>query len=353
MIKLTAVSLFSGAGGLDVGFKRAGFQIVAANELDTTACKTYRVNHPETTLFEGDINYHIESFRTFEGVDIVFGGPPCQGFSVAGKMDVNDPRSQLIFSFANALDVIKPRAFIMENVKTLATLSKFQSVRDDLLKKFNELGYQVSIHILNAKDYGSAQSRERAFFIGTKQNDQHLRHELLQKYKHPAVSVRSIIQHLGPAGSPTNPKVCNAKITIAKNPILRQSPYAGMLFNGQGRPINPDGWSSTLPASMGGNRTPIIDERHLYDNQGSWIETYHATLLKNQSKISNMKIPSFLRRLTVDETALLQGFPKDYIFIGSQSKVYTQIGNAVPCTLAESIACTVRDILKQKNHLNL
>ena len=95
---MKAVSLFSGAGGMDVGFKAAGFEIVAANELDKHACETFRANHPETMLLEGDINNCGADFSAFVGVDVVFGGPPCQGFSVAGKMDPDDPRSKLIFS---------------------------------------------------------------------------------------------------------------------------------------------------------------------------------------------------------------------------------------------------------------
>jgi DNA (cytosine-5)-methyltransferase 1 len=127
-----------------------------------------------------------------------------------------------------------------------------------------------------------------------------------------------------------------------------------MLFNGQGRPLNPDGWSSTLPASMGGNRTPIVDEEHLYKNSDSWVERYHALLMRGESATPELDVPKRLRRLTIDEVAILQGFPNDYIFIGSQSKVYSQIGNAVPCTLAAAVAATLRDMLlglkKQQSH---
>lgn len=345
MKKITAVSLFSGAGGMDVGFERAGFEVVAANEMDSFACKTFRENHPGTTLLEGDINDHISGLAKYKNIDVVFGGPPCQGFSVAGKMDLNDPRSKLVFSFVDVVEKLKPKMFVMENVKSLATLDKFKNIREGLFRRFYNLGYSVSMNVLNAKDYGSAQNRERVFFIGSLHKISELVPSVLQSYKQKALSVRAVIQHLGPAGSDANAKVCNAKITLASNPILRKSPYAGMLFNGQGRPLNPDGWSGTLPASMGGNRTPIIDERHLYEYKDSWVESYHGKLMNGEPSTPELDVPKYLRRLTVDEASLLQGFPAGYKFIGPQSKVYSQIGNAVPCTLAEAVASTVSDLI--------
>ncbi|MFM8333702.1 MAG: DNA cytosine methyltransferase [Candidatus Methylumidiphilus sp.] len=103
-----------------------------------------------------------------------------------------------------------------------------------------------------------------------------------------------------------------------------------------------------MPASMGGNRTPIIDEGHLYHGQESWVERYHAGLMRGEKPDPNGTVPQHLRRLTVDEAIVLQGFPENYRFIGPQSKVYCQIGNAVPCALADAVASTVRDALLGK-----
>ena len=150
---MKAISLFSGAGGMDVGFKNAGFNVIAANEMDKHACDTFRANHPECNLIEGDIDSCGEAFIGLKGIDVVFGGPPCQGFSVAGKMDPDDPRSKLIFSFCNVVEKIKPKAFVMENVKALGSLSKFEDVRTELLSRFQKAGYVVTIHILNSKDF--------------------------------------------------------------------------------------------------------------------------------------------------------------------------------------------------------
>jgi DNA (cytosine-5)-methyltransferase 1 len=346
---MKAVSLFSGAGGMDVGFERAGFDIVAASELDAHACATFRENHPQTILYEGDITKNIEKLASVKNVDIVFGGPPCQGFSVAGKMDSNDPRSKLIFSFADVIGVLNPRAFVMENVKALGELSKFAEVRRELMTRFFKSGYTVNMHVLNAKDFGVPQSRERVFFIGVKPKIKLASSQQFKKYILKPPSLREAIGHLGPAGCPTNNRVCNAKVTLASKPILRKSPYAGMMFNGQGRPLNPDGWASTLPASMGGNRTPIVDERHLYSNSPSWVEHYHHHLMKGGKPYNMNEVPGYLRRLTVDEAILLQGFPADYKFCGPQSRVFSQIGNAVPCKLAQVVASVVRQLLEEKS----
>jgi DNA (cytosine-5)-methyltransferase 1 len=347
MSKLKAISLFSGAGGMDVGVLSAGFDIIAANEIDSYACQTYKANHPNSRLIEGDINLHINEIIQFKKIDLIVGGPPCQGFSIAGKMNPEDPRSSLIFSFCDVVEKISPISFIMENVKALGTLSKFENIRSKLLTRLDKAGYSVTTVLLNAKDYGIPQSRERVFFIGIKKGYARINEFDFQKYKQPAVSLRDAISHLNRAGTITNPNITKAKITLAAKPILRKSPYAGMLFNGQGRPLNPDTWCSTLPASMGGNRTPIIDEDHMYDFKTSWVEKYHQDILKGNLSADYKEAPSRLRRLTIDEAAIIQTFPNNYKFIGPQTKIFSQIGNAVPCKLAQVVASVVKENLEK------
>jgi len=171
------------------------------------------------------------------------------------------------------------------------------------------------------------------------------------RYKKPSPTVRDIVFPLGVAGSKNNQRVCNAKITIAAKPVMRRSPYAGMMFNGQGRPLNPNGYSCALHASMGGNKTPIIDEEHCYFGQDSWVEWYHSYLMKGGNPLPLDAAPKRLRRLTIDEACRIQTFPHDYQFIGGQSSIYRQIGNAVPCDLAQVVAEVVRDFLCQPNLL--
>ena len=343
---MRAISLFSGAGGMDIGFKAAGFSVVAANEFDRHACSTFRANHPEVELHEGDIVECMPQISAHHDIDVVFGGPPCQGFSVAGKMSLDDPRSQLVFRFVEAVDRIRPRAFVMENVRALAALSKFAEIRTELIYRLSKCGYRVSMHVLNSRDFGVPQSRERVFFIGVKVGAPSIKDSLFKRLHKQPPTLREAIGHFGRAGTANNKRTCNAKITLAAKPVLRRSPYAGMMFNGQGRPLNPDGWSSTLPASMGGNRTPIVDEEHLYNHSPAWIETYHRHLMNGGEPLGMYDTPSHLRRITIDEAAHLQGFPANYNFQGPASRVFCQIGNAVPCTLAEAVATVVRDSLE-------
>ena len=127
--KIKAVSLFSGAGGMDVGFENAGVEVVFANELMKEAADTYKANHSAGVMVNDNIYNVLDGMERFSGVDIVFGGPPCQGFSVAGKMDPDDERSKLIFTFLDVVEKVRPRAFVMENVKALGVLEKWENVR--------------------------------------------------------------------------------------------------------------------------------------------------------------------------------------------------------------------------------
>ena len=343
---LSGLSLFSGAGGMDVGFIRAGVQVISAHDINKDACLTYEANHPRGIINCSDLNRNLTDLRQFEGIDIVFGGPPCQGFSVAGKMNPDDPRSKLLWVFMKAVDYTRPRAFICENVKALAVLDKWSEVRQQLFRFARQLGYTYKLVVLNSTAFGVPQSRERMFLIGFRDIEDISELEAqFDRYKKQAPTVRDIILPLGVAGSENNKRVCNAKVTIAAKPIMRRSPYAGMMFNGQGRPLNPTGYSCALHASMGGNKTPIIDEGHCYFDQDSWVEWYHSYLMAGGEPLSLDAAPKRLRRLTIDEALRIQTFPHDYQFIGGQSSIYRQIGNAVPCDLAQVVAEVVRDFL--------
>jgi DNA (cytosine-5)-methyltransferase 1 len=344
-----SISLFTGAGGMDVGFSRAGFNVVWANEINTDACETYKLNH-KGEIECGDIRNSMEKLSSFKNIDVVFGGPPCQGFSVAGKMDPNDERSKLIFSFMDVVEKVQPKAFVLENVKALAVLDKWAPVRSALFTRAHKLGYDFTeLILLNATNYGVSQKRERMFFIGIKNATNITKSmtgfsEYLKKYQKRALPIRKLFNTLGPVGTEKNQKVCRAKITLARAPILRRSAYAGMIFNGAGRPIDADGYSNTLPASMGGNRTPIIDENQIFNGGESWIESYHEKLWAGE-KPKDVIPPNYLRRITVEEAARIQTFPEDYKFAGKQNSIYSQIGNAVPCELAYAVGAALQDVL--------
>lgn len=352
MTTRSAVSLFTGAGGLDIGFGQAGFETVWASELNPDAAATFDLHHSKGVMRCGDLHGYLAELDKLDSPDVLIGGPPCQGFSVAGYMDLNDPRSELVFTYMDALRRLKPRAFVLENVKALATLAKFRPIRERLLREARDAGYDAGLYIVRASDYGVPQARERMLIVGFRYGRAADFFAYLQSQRQPAPKLREAIAHLGRAGSPTNPRVCKAKVTIARQPVLRSSPYAGMLFNGQGRPLDPDGYASTLPATMGGNRTPILDEEQLYGEAEAWVVAYHARLLKGGKPLSGKFAPARLRRLTIDEAAAIQTFPPNYRFVGRSSSIFTQIGNAVPCELARRVGVSVKAVLEgyRSNH---
>ena len=344
---MKAISLFAGAGGLDLGFVKAGFEIEWSNDIDKDACRTYKANLGDHIRC-GSIDFFLPSLDRFKDqLDLIIGGPPCQGFSVAGKMDPNDPRSKHVWTFANLVDKLQPRGFVMENVKALGQLERWKPLREELLRFFRKAGYAANFVVVNATDFDVPQSRERVLFIGFKANPVFVPDlaTMLSPYKAKALPIRNTLLRLDKAGTGNNQSICKAKITLTNNPVMRKSPYAGMLFNGLGRPINLDGYCATLPASMGGNKTPIVDEQELYQGANGWVANYHSKLTKNLIIPEQAIVPSFLRRLTVEEASLIQTFPVDFNWHGSQSSKMKQIGNAVPCNLAHRIAMMMRDYL--------
>ena len=351
--QLNSISLFSGAGGMDEGVKRAGFDVLLANDIDHDACATYRLNHGKN-IIEGPIGDILPQFSQIKGIDLVFGGPPCQGFSVAGRMDPDDPRSALMSAFFDAVEKISPAAFICENVKALAALGRWQSVRSAIMARVKK-DYHAELIVLRASDFGVPQNRERMFIVGIKKadfgpDDFDLRRELvrrLQRFQRTPKTVGEIIRELGPAGSQGNRRVCSAKITFAKAPVLRKSPFAGMLFNGAGRPFSASGVAPTLPASMGGNKTPIVDEAEIFEGATSYVADYHAEVVAGKAPRSG-QAPRRLRRLTVDECLAIQSFPPSYELSGSRSAMYRQIGNAVPCDLALAVASAAKEIILER-----
>jgi len=352
---MKAVSLFCGAGGMDVGFVKAGVNVLWANEIDADAANTYEKNNPNTVLRRGDIKAAKDELRDYGkgDIEIVFGGPPCQGFSVAGKMDPDDDRSKLIWEFIDVVRILNPSVFVMENVKALGELKKWQPIRERLVNNVHEMGYSCFFRVLNSADFGVPQKRERVFFIGLSNaasSVERLFNSTITSYMMPREGLRDCLMKLPSAGSPGNPITCSAKISVATNPVMRKSPYAGMLFNGMGRPLDLDNQSNTLPASMGGNKTPILDEKILRDkNAENWIADYHEKLKCGDISLVDVIVPQHIRRITLTEAAAIQTFPNDYEFVGEKSSIYRQIGNAVPCKLAEAVAKAVIEVHQKAN----
>ena len=347
----TFISLYAGAGGLDIGFMLAGFVPLWVSELDPLAMRTHELAYEQLSathphLATANHSIHIgdvlaiaeEELPARHMADLVIGGPPCQGFSVAGKMDPNDERSKHVFHFLDMVERVNPRAFVMENVKALYQNARWAEVRTALIDRAQGLGYSTLLTLVNAADFGVPQARERMFLLG-------IRHDcgtpapLIPTTPSHHFSVRDALSQLPKYGTPGNDSLCSAQITTAKSPVLRRSPFAGMLFNGAGRPLNLEVPSMTLPASMGGNKTPIIDQRSLEEPHVTpWVQGYHKELWSRGSTAVTSEIPPFLRRLTVEEAAAIQTFPRGMTWCGPRSAQFRQIGNAVPPRLALAAA---------------
>ncbi|RZT94665.1 DNA (cytosine-5)-methyltransferase 1 [Advenella incenata] len=318
-----AIDLFAGAGGLSLGLKLAGWDVQIALEIDTDAVTTHRANMPEVHHLCDDIR--DVDFAEFTGLGLVAGGPPCQPFSVSGKqLGIQDVRD-MVPQFVRAVKESKPAAFLMENVHGLTT-AKFRPYLETQIKALARLGYEVHWKVLNAADYGVPQNRRRLFIIGVPKGVQFQfpepTHGPNSPRQTPYASVRQAI-HDAPYDAPNS-----AKVVYCKNPILRKSPYAGMLLNGKGRPLNLDGPSHTIPATAGGNRTHIIDIKGV-------LKKYHTFLANGGSpRIGEV---ADCRRLTVRESARIQTFPDWFEFTGPRSRQYSQIGNAVPPLLAKVV----------------
>lgn len=330
-VSMNAIDLFSGAGGLSMGLRNAGWNVMAAVEVDKYAVATHHANFPETKTLRCDVR--DVDWRKFQDIDLVAGGPPCQPFSVSGKQLGHADMRDMVPEFVRIVSEVKPAAFIMENVKGLA-LVKFKHYLEKAIADLAALGYNVSHTVLNAADYGVPQFRERLFIVGLRDgkfNFPKPTHGPGRKF--PWVSVAEAITD-APEDSPNL-----AKVVYCKNPILRKSPNAGMLVNGKGRPLNMEKPSLTIPASAGGNRTHIIDKDLV-------LLKYHASLMKGGS--SRAGIVPGCRRLTLRECARIQGFPDAFTFAGPKSKQFSQVGNAVPPFLAEAVCRSVKKQLEKQ-----
>lgn len=299
---MKVVSLFSGAGGLDLGFKMAGHKIVWANDIFQDAVETYRTNLGKHIVCD-DIS-NIDSSE-IPDCDIVIGGFPCQGFSVANtKRSVDDKRNILYHQLVRVVEAKKPNFFVAENVKGILNLGK-GTIIELILKDFRKIGYTVHVDVLNAADYGVPQLRQRVFIVGVR-NDINFRFN----YPNPThskdgvdglrkwVTVGEAFEGLPDPDEPND--ILNHEYSKYK---LRFNGYLGH------RVIDPD-----KPA-------PTVTARG--DDKGGVVVLHH---------------PSNKRRMSCRELAIVQSFPIDYKFLGPRSSIYRQIGNAVPPLLSYAVA---------------
>ena len=328
---MNIISLFSGCGGLDLGFERAGFEIPVANEYDKTIWETFKINHPQTRLIEGDIRQINESDFPSD-VDGIIGGPPCQSWSEAGALrGIDDARGQLFFDYIRILRKVKPKFFLAENVSGMLADRHNEAVQN-IIKLFEESGYDVTLTLVNAKDYGVAQERKRVFYIG-------FRKDLGIDFKFPVgstvddtkkLTLRDIIWDLQETAVPSAAR-------NHRNPnAINNNEY----FTGEYSPI-----------FMSRNRVKSWDEQ-AFTVQASGRQCQLHPQAPKMVKVGKndcrfVKGQEHLyRRMTVREVARIQGFPDDFIFLyEGVNDAYKMIGNAVPVNLAYEIACEIKKVL--------
>ena len=307
------VSLFSGAGGLDLGFKRAGFEIVWANDFDKDAVETYKKNIGNECIC-GDISV-IDS-KDIPACDVIIGGFPCQGFSVANtKRNVLDERNKLYLQYIRILKDKKPKFFVAENVKGILSIGHGAVIKA-IINDFSEAGYNVTYKMLNAADYGVPQTRQRVIIVGVRK-DLNIDFEF-PKPTHSKngenglpkwISVAEAFKDIPDPDGPDADAVPNNE--YSKYKVLLNG-YLGK------RPVD-----SNKPA-------PTVTARG--DRKGGVVVLPH---------------PSGNRRMTIRELATIQSFPLDFTFQGKRTDCYRQIGNAVPVLLAETIAKAVLEKVRE------
>jgi DNA (cytosine-5)-methyltransferase 1 len=316
-MKFRVLELFSGAGGLALGLEQAGWSHVAAVEYDSVAAETFRNNFPHCDVVVENIR-KLE-FHGYRGnIELLAGGPPCQPFSVAGHQRAFEDDRDCVPDFVRAVSQVQPQMFLMENVAGLA-LARHRAYLHNVLLQLESHGYLVRHAVLDAADYGVPQHRNRLIIIGTR--DVPFSFSSIPQIAVPKPA-REVLTEL-PPDEPNH-----AIVTYAAKPVMRPSPFAGMLVNGGGRPINLDRPSQTIPASAGGNRTHIVDWNGV-------LLKYHTRLMAGHEPLNG--VVKGVRRLSVRESARLQSFPDSFAFSGTRSAQYRQIGNAVPPQLGKAI----------------
>lgn len=333
---MNIISLFSGCGGLDLGFERAGFNIPVANEFDKTIWATFKANHPQTHLIEGDVRQvtrkDIEPFLSGE-VDGIIGGPPCQSWSEAGALrGIEDARGQLFYDYIRILTEFRPKFFLAENVSGMLANRHSEAVQN-ILKLFREAGYNVSLTLVNAKDYGVAEERKRVFYIG-------FRDDLDVQFKFPQgstaeddkkLTLRDIIWDLQDTAVPAGPKNHHNPAAVNNNEY-----YTGdfsSIFMSRNRVKSWDEQAFTVQAS--GRQCQL----HPQAPKMVKMDKDVCRFVKGQEHL--------YRRMTIREVARVQGFPDDFRFVYEETNnAYKMIGNAVPVNLAYEIACGIRTALE-------
>lgn len=366
---MNAIDLFAGCGGFSLGFIKAGFHITKAVEIDSSIANTYKKNHTSTEVIVEDIST-IDNGTFFQNkeADVIIGGPPCQGFSMAGARIrngfIDDPRNYLFKHYFNILKIVKPKAFIIENVKGLLTMHQ-GAIFNEIIKLFSDKEqlqgdiYFIYHDVFNAKDFGIPQNRERLIIIGTL-NKQYNFDSIFKKVK---VNIQSKYPFYF-----DNVSVWDAISDLSKlstnesdNYFIQNkeyiSEYQKFFISDNARIYN---HNATNHSSIAIKRMQKIMSGENYLKLNEKINSVHSgsygRLEKNNiaptittrfdtPSAGRFIHPDFNRTITPREAARIQSFPDDFIFYGNRSSVCKQIGNAVPPKISYFLAESIKDIL--------
>lgn len=369
-VELTAISLFCGAGGCSLGFKQAGYSILYANDKDSSAIETYRQNFPEALCSNEDID-HLDFNKILNklglkpgDLDILIGGPPCQGFSTAGSRFWDDPRNHLLKSYISALNIVKPKWFIMENVEGLLTANNGAYIYE-VSKAFIEIGYSIRVEKIYAQEYGIPQRRKRVFIVGNRFGYNYKIPEAKSRisgqiFRNSDITIAHAISSL--------PKATNSKNILLPSISSPPSDQFDAYLRGNAKTISDHYYSEInrvqhqrISALLPGQTMKDLPEHLQHESfkkranrrvaDGMPTEKRGGApsglkrLINNEPSLTitgaatrELIHPLEDRPLTIREAARIQTFPDDFIFYGNSSQKIQQIGNAIPPILARIFA---------------
>ena len=384
--KPTFADFFAGAGGLSCGFTQAGFRVCFANDFEDVCIRTYKFNHPElpsNNIIQGDIREIVNNIKDYikEEVDVVVGGPPCQGFSSANQQRIiDDPRNELYKYFIKAVSNILPKFVIMENVKGMLSVAN-QVVEDyqniDETRNGEHYSYRVAYKLLNSVDFSVAQSRERLIYIAIRtdivdkrQISPELIFEQIDTINKGNIihTLKEALEFIKPLEAPriknmnevddsnTGKKIDKNDYNGQENEYLRLingGRNINYLFNHKARFVNDINYDIYRLLNQGDDASDskIADIMPYKNRLHCFKDKYYKLIADKPSRTITAHLrmdchshihPFQIRALTPREAARCQSFPDDYLFLGAYLKTYMQIGNAVPCLMAKVIANVIK-----------
>ena len=384
--KYTLVDFFCGAGGLSLGFLQQGFNVKFANDIEDVCIETYKYNHPElpsNKLIQGDIKEIVENIEQYidQEIDIVVGGPPCQGFSEANRQRViDDPRNKLYKYFVKAVEKIAPKFVVMENVKGML------KVADQVVEDYGKLrvkdgcSYLVAYRVLNSQNFSVAQSRERLIYIAIRSDvaeekgitpatifetiEKSCKNNRIFNLNDALLDIKELdaprIKNMNEVDSDKTGKKIDVNIFENNaNPyltLINQGSSIPYLYNHKARYVSDVNYEIYRRLNPGDDATDekIKDIMPYAHRNHCFKDKYYKLIADRPCRTITAHLrmdchshihPSQIRSLTPREAARVQSFPDDYLFLGAYLKTYMQIGNAVPPMMARGIAAAIKKYL--------